>query len=104
MRRIRHVVAIAIGASTALVAPAGVVSRASAAVSADRGTGVGTSAALNSPGCDEPTGYVLMPPPFRIPCVRQLGASGNGGATAQGVTPTTIKVIMVTPTEQDIGL
>jgi len=105
MRRIRHVVAIAIGASTALVLPVAVAGRATAAAVSDRGTGVGTSAALNAAGCNKATGYVLMPPPFRVSCVRPFGTrDDNGGATAQGVTRTAIKVILVTPTEQDVGL
>ena len=33
---------------------------------------------------------------FRVPCVKQVKAEDNGGATSRGVTRDAIKVVMVT--------
>ena len=33
---------------------------------------------------------------FRVPCVKQVKAEDNGGATSRGVTRDSIKVVMVT--------
>ncbi len=83
----------------------------------DRGTGVGTKAALSSPNCDADTGKVKIPYTGIPPCVRELArGESNGGATAPGVTAKTIKVVVlvwneeqaaaavgVTPTNQATG-
>src|SRR5207237_3436028 len=64
--------------------------------------GVGTAAALHSPNCG-PDGKLAYPYQQRAPCTRLLKAGQrNGGATAMGVTPTTIKVILflATPVNQ----
>ncbi len=64
----------------------------------DRGTGIGTPAALNGPHCDPDTGHVAVPQTFTAVCVRPFPEGGdNGGATARGVTATTIKVVGVIP-------
>jgi len=91
---------------TALAVPALAASTAAAASAAsDRGTGIGTAAALDGPSCDRSSGLVLIPPPFEVPCVRPFQpADDNGGATAPGVTATTIKVVIVTPAQQDVDL
>ena len=85
----------ALTASTALVAGASVPS----AATGPRGTGIGTKAALSEPTCDPDTGLVKFANPFGNPqCVVPLadGAS-NGGATSQGVTKTSVKVVTLLP-------
>ena len=80
----------------ALVAPIGPASAATKAH--QRGTGIGTAAALDNPNCDPDTGMVAMPQTFVALCVRPFPDGGdNGGATARGVTATTIKVVGVVP-------
>lgn len=64
----------------------------------DRGTGIGTAAALEGPNCDPETGHVAVPQTFTALCVRPFPTDGdNGGATARGVTATTISVVGVLP-------
>ena len=58
-------------------------------------TGVGTKAALVGPNCDETTGTVKFDRGTALPCVVPFKAgSNNGGATAQGVTKDSIKVVV----------
>ncbi|HXY92484.1 MAG TPA: hypothetical protein VEP49_08420 [Acidimicrobiia bacterium] len=56
--------------------------------------GVGTAAALHSANCG-PDGKLAYPYQQRAPCTRPLAkGQSNGGATSQGVTGTTIKVVL----------
>ena len=58
--------------------------------------GVGTKAALDSPQCDKSDGRLAYPYQQRAPCTAPLKAGqSNGGATAQGVTKNTIKVVLL---------
>lgn len=59
---------------------------------------VGTAAALGSANCDRTRGTILLPTIYAPPCVAPFpkGAS-NGGATAQGVTASTIKILLYLP-------
>ena len=57
--------------------------------------GVGTKAALNSPQCGD-DGRLAYPYQQRAPCTRPLKkGESNGGATSQGVTAKTIKVVLL---------
>ncbi|MFI5047673.1 MAG: hypothetical protein ACHQIG_11475 [Acidimicrobiia bacterium] len=71
---------------------------AAAAAAVDRGTGIGTAAALASPTCDAHTGKVAVPTSLVPPCVSPLPrGESNGGATTAGVTATSIRVVAVLP-------
>ena len=60
--------------------------------------GVGTAAAKNSPLCDPTTGRIKIPAYLASVCVKpwKEGAN-NGGATYQGVTKDTVKVVVYVP-------
>lgn len=84
---------------------AGAMAPASAAAgssSEDRGTGIGTRAALSGPDCDAATGKLRFPSfTASPPCVRPWPAGkNNGGATSPGVSATSIKVVVLAPNEQ----
>ena len=84
-----------------LVAP---INSAHGATAKDRGTGIGTKAALDGPNCDPSTGKVAVPQTFVALCVRPFPEGGNnGGATARGVTATTVKVVGVIPNAEQEG-
>jgi hypothetical protein len=88
-------VALVLLVATALVAvmasPAG--AKAGPSVPA---AGVGSKAALDSPQCDKSDGLLAYPYQHRAPCTAPLKAGqSNGGATAPGVTKTTIKVVLL---------
>ena len=54
--------------------------------------------ARRDPNCDPDTGQVAVPQTFAALCVRPFPEGGdNGGATARGVTATTVKVVGVIP-------
>jgi hypothetical protein len=56
---------------------------------------IGTSAALHSPDCDTSSGRLKLSFVYRPPCVRPWNdGDDNGGATATGVTATSIKVLV----------
>ena len=58
--------------------------------------GVGSAAALAAPNCDPATHRIKLPSFLAPPCVDPWPAgSNNGGATAQGVTATTVKVVVL---------
>jgi hypothetical protein len=67
----------------------------------ERGTGIGSRAALAGPHCDPDTGRVAVPTSLVLPCVRPFGdGQDNGGASAPGVTATTIEVLVILPSEE----
>jgi len=70
--------------------------------------GLGTKAALSSAACDSSrndNGAVKLPYGGAVPCVKPFAAGAkNGGATSQGVTGTTIKVVVRKATDDDIAL
>ena len=60
--------------------------------------GVGTKAALNGPQCDKERGRILFVYQGWVPCVKPWPKSANnGGATYQGVTKDSIKVVIRKP-------
>jgi len=85
-------------AGTVAIALGSPVGAAGAGRARDRGTGIGTQAALTGPDCSPETGRVAVPQTFTPSCVRPFPEGGdNGGATAPGVTATTVKVVGVIP-------
>jgi hypothetical protein len=73
------------------------------ASAASLNNGVGTKAALNGPDCDKERGRILFVYQGWLPCVKPWPAgSNNGGATYQGVTKDSIKVVIRRPTQQEI--
>ena len=57
--------------------------------------GVGTKAALNGPQCDKERGRILFVYAGWVPCVKPWAkGANNGGATYQGVTKDSIKVVV----------
>lgn len=67
------------------------------AAAAASGAGIGSSAALNGPNCDPQTKRVKIVYAYLPPCVTPFKkGANNGGATMQGVTKDTIKVVVYT--------
>ena len=58
-------------------------------------TGMGTKAALTNPMCDPETERFRWPFVASPPCVKEWKGGDNGGAVAQGVTDTTVKVVVL---------
>jgi hypothetical protein len=90
-----RVVAVITTATAVIVGTA-----ATASAAATNGAGVGSKAALAQANCDTSTGRIRLQFYGAPPCVRpwQDGAN-NGGATAQGVTKSAIKVVVLVPPE-----
>jgi hypothetical protein len=64
-------------------------------VSGPASAGIGTPAALAAPDCDRATGKIKISFSWRPACVVPWPqGADNGGATAQGVTATTIKIVL----------
>ena len=60
--------------------------------------GVGTKAALNGPQCDKERGRIKFVYAGWVPCVKPWAKNANnGGATYQGVTKDSIKVVVRKP-------
>ena len=60
--------------------------------------GVGTKAALNGPQCDAERGRIKFVYAGWVPCVKPFAkGANNGGATYQGVTKDSIKVVVRKP-------
>jgi hypothetical protein len=67
-----------------------------AVAAAPTGAGAGSEAALAAPDCDRGTGRIKVPFKIAPPCVVPWPqGADNGGATAQGVTATEIKVAVL---------
>ena len=96
---------------SAFVVPAGaVVEPPPGAAEPTPGSGIGTSAALNSPRCTTGEQYgvygrfdstMVGGGPICVKPWKQ--GDDNGGATASGVTRTSVKVVAVVPNEQQIN-
>ncbi len=70
--------------------PAGAVANSAA--------GIGTDAAKNSPLCDPTTGRIKIPAYLASVCVKPWkDGADNGGATYQGVTKDSVKVVVYVP-------
>ena len=68
-----------------------------AASAATSGAGIGSSAAINGTNCDPATKRVKIVYAYLPPCVAPFKkGANNGGATMQGVTKDTIKVVVYT--------
>ncbi|MBS1847526.1 MAG: ABC transporter substrate-binding protein [Actinobacteria bacterium] len=61
----------------------------------------GTAGSINWANCDTSTGRIKFPSVYAPPCVPALKGS-NGGATYQGVTATTIKIVYYNSAPGDI--
>ena len=99
-RRVALASAVAVAASIAVVA----VPATGAGAAANSAAGIGTKSALNSPLCDPATGRIKIPAYLASVCVKpwKEGAD-NGGATYQGVTKDSIKVVVqVAPAETQL--
>jgi hypothetical protein len=113
-RSARSNVAFAVAALVVLVATvaAGAATNAPGTGKPPAGTGIGTSAALANPMCDKTEGiegygkldFVIRggaPDPGGSPiCVAVWKGKNNGGATYQGVTTDSVKVIALVPNDQ----
>ncbi len=90
-RRVALASAIAVAASVAVVA----LPATAAGAAANSAAGIGTKAALNSPLCDPATGRIKIPAYLASVCVKPWkDGADNGGATYQGVTKDSIKVVV----------
>jgi hypothetical protein len=96
--------------------PAGAAARAPGTGKPPAGTGIGTAAALTNPLCDKTQGiagygklnFVIKggaPDPGGSPICVAAWKKGkdNGGATSQGVTKDSVKVVALVPNEQQLG-
>ena len=91
--RVPRVIVCLLAVVTALVAAMASIAGAQP-VKSVAAAGVGTKAALNSPQCGD-DGRLAYPYQQRAPCTRPLKkGESNGGATSQGVTDKTIKVVL----------
>jgi hypothetical protein len=95
------------GARVALVtlsAAAALLAGTMPAAAAKPANGVGSNAALSSPDCDRERGTVKLPYAAAPPCVKPFtDGADNGGATYQGVTADSVKVIVRHPTQEDVA-
>ena len=90
-RTTRLSIALAAILGAVLVAPM----PAAHAAAANKAAGIGTKAALENPNCDPETGRVRIPAYLASVCVREWKDGGNnGGATSQGVTKDSIRVVV----------
>jgi hypothetical protein len=80
---------------TAVAPAAAAGSTPSAAGKSNSAAGIGTKAALGNPDCDPDTGRVAIPYQWPPPCVKPFDeGDDNGGATGQGVTADSIKIVV----------
>jgi len=87
---------VGIAAACALVTTAVMAAPARAASSGGGDAGIGTKAALQNPACDPETGRIRFPTLAAPQCVKPWkDGADNGGATAQGVTKDSIKVVVL---------
>ncbi|HXY94760.1 MAG TPA: hypothetical protein VEP49_20020 [Acidimicrobiia bacterium] len=93
-RTFAHSLAVFAVAGAALVA----VPAPSAGAATNGDAGIGTKAALNGPLCDPTTGRIKIPAYLASVCVKPWPkGADNGGATYQGVTKDSIKVVVYLP-------
>jgi hypothetical protein len=89
------VVAFAFVAVAATLTASIQVVAASAATGSAANPGIGSKEALSAPNCDPATKRIRLPFYAAPPCVKPWSTGDdNGGATAQGVTKKTIKVVV----------
>jgi hypothetical protein len=94
-------------ALTLAVVPAGAAARPAGTGKPPAGSGIGTAAALNDALCDNTAGaygrfdFVLKG--FGPICVAAWEGGDNGGATYQGVTKDSVKVIAIVPNDQQVA-
>ena len=88
-----------LGVAVAIVAASVAVGSGSAAMAASSaGPGIGSKEALAQSSCDAETGRIKFQFYGAAPCVRPWSDDDdNGGATAQGVTADSIKVVVLVP-------
>ncbi len=68
------------------------------AAASNAAAGIGTAAAKNSPLCDPTTGRIKIPAYLASVCVKPWkDGANNGGATYQGVTKDSVKVVVYVP-------
>ena len=99
------ITALLCGALAALVLPP---SAARAAPTSKHGarvsSGVGNEAALANPSCDPETGRLRYASRYAPPCVLEWRQdASNGGASASGVTATSIKVAVLVPADGQLS-
>lgn len=83
---------------TGIAGVGGGIAPGPAAAAKGNPAGIGTEAARNSPLCDPETGRIKIPSYLAAVCVKPFPANGNnGGATYQGVTRNSIKVVVCVP-------
>ena len=106
--------AVVVASTVALVAlaaaPAGAAAQAPGTVKPPAGTGINTSAALANPLCNKSAGpygklnFILMgggPDAGGGPvCTAVWKGKSNGGATSQGVTADSVKIVALVPNSQ----
>jgi hypothetical protein len=87
-----------VGVAVCLVVAAAVASGvATAGAASSSAPGVGSAAALSAPNCDKTTERITIPYYAAPNCVTTWKNGGdNGGATAQGVTKDSIKLVVLT--------
>src|SRR5262245_43003805 len=91
LRRTALVCAMSLSASVVLVS----LPAPGAGAAANSAAGIGTKAALNSELCDPATGKIKIPAYLASVCVKPWkDGADNGGATYQGVTKDSIKVVV----------
>ena len=109
-RRIRALAAAAtVAALLAAAAPAlgaaqGKAAQGKSAQGKGGGAGIASEAALAAADCDRERGTVKLPYQAAVPCARPFAeGDDNGGATYQGVTADSIKVVVRRADEADIN-
>ena len=97
MRKVALVlVALTLGGAALVAVPA-----TEAVAAANSAAGVGSKAALQSPLCDATTGKIKIPSHLASACTKEFKqGDSNGGATYQGVTKDTVKVVVCVPPRQ----
>jgi hypothetical protein len=105
--RIGIVIAIAVAAGLPATS-VGAASRAPGTGKPPAGTGINTAAALDNPNCDKDAGpygrvnFVFQG--FGPVCVAPwTKGTNNGGATYQGVTKDSVKVVVLVPNDQQLA-
>ena len=104
MRRAQTLAAVAVVSIIASVVGTGVSEAATER--AATGAGIGSQEALSGPNCDPTTKRIKLAVYAAPPCVKPWKAGGdNGGATGQGVTKGSVKVVVTwaQPTAQTKG-
>jgi hypothetical protein len=95
-RRVRPLLALTLSAALATAVVGSTAVPSAAASTSKNDPGIGSAAALAGPNCDPTTKRIKFQSPYAPPCVKPWNAGDdNGGATAQGVTKDSIKVVVL---------